>query len=790
MSEYIGQLKSALADRYAIEREIGAGGMATVFLAQDLKHNRQVAVKVLQPDLAVAIGAARFLREIEIAANLTHPHILPLHDSGEADGFLFYVMPYIEGETLRGRIQREKQMSLDDALQITREVADGLAHAHSLGVVHRDIKPENVLLASGHAVIADFGIARAITAAGAERLTETGLSIGTPAYMSPEQAMGEQDVDARSDIYSLGCMAYEMLAGDPPFAGTNPQAILARKTLEAPPRLRTARDTVPDAVEHPILKALAKVPADRFATAAQFRDALAFTPASGSVPVTQPEHRPRQIGGQRTLGLVAMLVVVLAIGGRWVWGSFFDTKIESVVVLPFYNATGDPEQEFLAAGMHDALLTTLGRISALKVTSLTSTMRYKDTDKPIPQIARELGVDAVVEASVVRGGDSLGLEVQLIAARPRERQLWSQPFEGSMTKALAMYNQVARAIARETQVELTPDQQARLGSAREVDQDSYTAYMRGMYYLKKGTSEDAQRGLSYLFQAIDADPADPLAYAMLAIGYIIAAHGPEPPLDALPRAVRAAETALSLDSTLEETLSALAFLDGYYGYQWEKAEAMFLRAIELRPSYDMHHYWWAWQLALFGRMEEAFEEHEIAKALDPLNPLHTAGLGWLYLFEEQWEDAEREALLALEIDPQDGMGLYVLAEALAARGQHDEALEVARGSTPRDRGWILGRQLALGGRTDEARAIAAEMEAEMEANGPTPWGAWSIAVLYATLGDNDNAFRWLNYENIHCWVIGLGTLRPFESLWDDPRYPEMMERMNLPVVRGEGFAGR
>ena len=280
MTAELDHLKAALADRYAVERAIGAGGMATVYLAKDLKHGRRVAIKVLRPDLAVAIGTERFLREIEIAAQLTHPNILPLHDSGEADGFLYYVMPYIEGETLRGRIRREKQFSVAEAVQITREVADALAHAHALGVVHRDIKPENVLLASGHAVVADFGIARAISAAGGERLTETGLSVGTPAYMSPEQAMGERDVDARSDIYSLGCVAYEMLAGDPPFAGTNPQAILARKTLEPPPPLRTARDTVPGAVEQAILEALSRVPADRFATAADFRDALAVTPPS------------------------------------------------------------------------------------------------------------------------------------------------------------------------------------------------------------------------------------------------------------------------------------------------------------------------------------------------------------------------------------------------------------------------------------------------------------------------------------------------------------------------------
>jgi TolB-like protein/transposase len=772
MTDQLESLKSALADRYAIEREIGAGGMATVYLAQDLKHHRQVAVKVLLPDLAVAIGAARFLREIEIAAQLTHPHIVPLHDSGEADGFLYYVMPYIEGETLRGRIRREKQLSLEDALQITREVADALEHAHSLGVVHRDIKPENVLLTSGHAVVADFGIARAITEAGGQRLTETGLSVGTPAYMSPEQAMGERDVDARSDIYSLGCVAYELLAGDPPFAGTNPQAILARKTLEQPPPLRTARDTVPAPIERAILKALAKVPADRFATAAQLRDALAYTPPSGTVAV----ERPRRPARLRAL-LLTLAAVALVVGGYWVTRGTESDGIRSLVVLPFYNATGDPEQEYLAAGMHDALITTLQQIGALQVTGLTSTMRYKDTEKPIPQIARELGVDAVVEAAVVRRGDSVALEVQLIDALPQERQVWSQPFAGSLDGAIGLYNDVARAIARETNAELTPDQQARLTSAREVSRASYENYLRGMYYLKKGTLEDAQRGLTYLYQAIEDDPADALAYATLAMGYIVAAHGPEPPVSALPRAKEAAETALSLDSTLAETMSALAFLRGYYEYHWDEAEQMFLRAIELRPSLGLAHYWWSWQLALFGRIDEAIEEHKIAKELDPLDPMQTAGLGWLYLFQKRYDEAEAEARLALEVAPQDGMGLVVLAEALAARGMHEEALDVARRGLHRDRAWILGRQLALAGRTDEARAIAAEMETEP----PDPWRAWTLAVLYATLGEKDDAYRWLNYEHIHCWVIGLGTLDFFENLWDDPRYPEMMRRMGLPL---------
>src|SRR6266566_4439816 len=265
MADQVARLKAALAARYALERELGRGGMATVYLAQDRKHHRQVAIKVLKPELAAALGPERFLREIDTAARLTHPHILPLHDSGEVEGFLFYVMPYVEGESLRDRLSREKQLPLGDALQIAREVADALSYAHSHDVVHRDIKPENILFEAGHAVVTDFGIARAITAAGGEKLTGTGIAVGTPAYMSPEQAAAEHRIDGRSDIYSLGCVLYEMVAGEPPFAGPSAQAILARKLTDPVPPLRTVRETVPEAIERVILKALARVPADRFA---------------------------------------------------------------------------------------------------------------------------------------------------------------------------------------------------------------------------------------------------------------------------------------------------------------------------------------------------------------------------------------------------------------------------------------------------------------------------------------------------------------------------------------------
>ncbi len=310
MTEVIDRLNTALADQYAVVRLIGSGGMATVYLAEDLKHRRKVAIKVLRPELAAAIGAERFVREIEIVANLHHPHVLPLYDSGEADGFLFYVMPFVEGESLRDRLSREGQLPLDEALRIAREVADALSSAHSRGIVHRDIKPENILLQEGHAAVSDFGIARAISGAAAEHMTQSGMTVGTPAYMSPEQAAGEQKLDGRSDLYSLGCVLYEMLGGDPPFIASTPQAVLARKLTGSVPSLRVVRESVPDELEDIVVRALAKAPADRFATASQLVEALnrvAIT-TSGVRTTVSARRRPRRSRVVLTT-LVAVVVV-------------------------------------------------------------------------------------------------------------------------------------------------------------------------------------------------------------------------------------------------------------------------------------------------------------------------------------------------------------------------------------------------------------------------------------------------------------------------------------------------
>jgi serine/threonine-protein kinase len=339
MTDLLDRLRRALSDRYAIERELGRGGMAVVFLAEDLKHRRKVAIKVLSPDLSSDVGAERFLREIEIVAGLTHPHILPLHDSGQADDLLFCVMPYVEGESLRERLEREKQLPLEDAVQITREVAEALDYAHGCGIIHRDIKPANILLEHGHAVVADFGIARAVEQAAGTSITQTGLAMGTPAYMSPEQASGSDDVDGRADTYALGCVLYEMLSGETPFTGSTPQSVLAKKRSEPTPRVSVVRETVPPAVEAALTKSLAKTPADRFATAGQFAEALS---ARGE------ETEGKRPAWHWVAGLAAAVIItaigafVLQSGGPGRVPDASAGEVDRIVVAPFENRTGDP----------------------------------------------------------------------------------------------------------------------------------------------------------------------------------------------------------------------------------------------------------------------------------------------------------------------------------------------------------------------------------------------------------------------------------------------------------------
>ncbi|MGH7656953.1 MAG: protein kinase domain-containing protein, partial [Gemmatimonadales bacterium] len=404
MSDTLAKVQAALNGRYAVERELGQGGMATVYLARDDRHDRQVAIKVLKPELASALGPERFLREIRLAAGLQHPHILSVYDSGESDGLLYYVMPFVAGESLRDRLNREQQLPIPDAVTIAREVADALATAHSQGVIHRDIKPENILLSGGHAVVADFGIARAVSRAGEDRLTETGMSIGTPAYMSPEQGAGESGVDGRSDVYSLGCVLYEMLCGQPPFTGPSAMAVLARHSLEAVPSLHIVRHTIPDELEDIVFRALEKVPADRFASARQFAQALAGPAASSGIPTRErlasvPPRRRR-----RRQVLLGLLIIPVAAGA---WFGFRQLQgpraVETgpdpghIAVLYFEDRSSGGELGHVADGLTEALIHELSEVSSLSVISSNGVRPYEGAHVTPDSLSRALGVGTLVQ---------------------------------------------------------------------------------------------------------------------------------------------------------------------------------------------------------------------------------------------------------------------------------------------------------------------------------------------------------------------------------------------------------
>jgi TolB-like protein len=447
LSELQSRAGAALADRYRIERELGRGGTSIVYLAEDLRHGRLVAVKVLYPELAASLGPARFLREVEIAAGLTHPHILPLYDSGTAEGFLYYVMPYVEGESLRHRLRREIQLPVDEAVRIAREVAEALGHAHRHGIVHRDIKPENILLEGDHAVVADFGVARAIETAASERLTETGLAVGTAAYMSPEQAAGRGRVDGRSDIYSLGCVLFEMLAGEPPFSGGTAQAIVA-KHLQAPvPDLRVVRATTSRELQRVVTRALAKVPADRYPSAHEFAGALET--AAARVESLSWRRVARATGLAWALG--AGILSVLPLLSRSPEGDEARTggltpRHPRIAVLYFDATTGDSALRRIAAGVTEELIYELSGVRAFQVISRNGVARYRDRRVPLDSMVAELGVKTVIDGSVQRWGDVLRVRLQLIDATS-DTYLDSLSLERPLSDAVTFERALAQELA-------------------------------------------------------------------------------------------------------------------------------------------------------------------------------------------------------------------------------------------------------------------------------------------------------------------------------------------------------
>ncbi|HYW30506.1 MAG TPA: serine/threonine-protein kinase [Gemmatimonas sp.] len=558
MNDVLSRLATALADRYRVEGELGQGGMATVYRAHDVRHSRDVAIKVLRPELANALGADRFLREIATTATLRHPHILPLYDSGDADGMLYYVMPVVEGESLRDRIARDGRLPIDEALRITSEVANALGYAHERGIAHRDIKPENILLERGHAVVADFGIARAVAETGSERLTQTGFAVGTPLYMSPEQAVGEPNLDGRSDLYSLGCVLYEMLAGRPPFTGATVAAITQQHLVSAPLLVTAARPEVTPAVAQALARVLSKDPADRPWPASRFVEALTSSAGIAVINASPPGASTGTSRRRRTMGLAAVAIALIAAAlafwrgrvpaaGGLVEGT--TAPIGRIAVIPMDNQTGDTAQRFFADGMTREVIGVLAD-AGVRVLGYRAVAPYHNSTLSIRDIARALGVDAIVSGAVLRSGDVVTLSAELINAQSDET-LWSRTFERPAADVMTLQREVAAEIARGIRAGLTPGQTQRLAAARQVNPRAYAQYLLGQEAAALRTADGFTRSVMYLNRSLAIDSTYAPAWATLAITNAYALIYQTTPRDtAYAMAMRAADRAIALDPSL------------------------------------------------------------------------------------------------------------------------------------------------------------------------------------------------------------------------------------------------
>jgi len=755
LTDVLARLQAALAGRYTLERELGRGGMATVYLARDLKHDRRVALKVLHPELASTLGPERFQREIKLAARLQHPHILPVLDSGEATGQLWYTMPFVEDESLRERLTRERQLPLDDALQITREVGDALGYAHSQGIIHRDIKPENILLSRGHALVADFGVARALQNAAGERLTETGMAVGTPAYMSPEQASAERELDPRSDIYSLGCVLYEMLAGEPPYTGPSAQAVIAKRFSEPIPHVRTVRESVPEAIEQAVNKALAKAPVDRYGSAAEFAAALQLASA---VRTAGPSGRFALLRFLRQRPLLAVLVVGFLVGAgvlfgwRWTRGGAEGAGPTRLAVLPFENL-GRPEDEYFADGVSDAVRGKLTALPGLAVIARTSSVQYRKTAKSPRDIARELGVRYLLTgtvrwAKVPAGSNRVQVSPELIeikaAGAPESR--WQQPFDAAVTDVFQVQADIASNVANSLSVTLGRAEQRAVAARPTENLAAYDAYLKGEAASQAMNSSDLpslQRAANLYAQAVGLDSAFDLAWARLAQAgaYVYLVTKPTPAQADATR--RAMEHAVKLAPGAPETQRAVGIYEevvhGDAGAALQAFEAGLARA---PTNTDLLTAAAGAERAL-GRWGQALARLEQAQALDPRSVRVARGLAAALLYLRRWPDARAAAARGLTVAP---TMLELIGDQIVSyvgEGDVATAQRVLRGVPPEvDRAALL---IELVGRwdlewlmDDGQQRVLLSLPVSAFGDEPGQW-SWARAETYWFRGDRARA---------------------------------------------------
>lgn len=740
----------SLAPSYDVVRELGRGGMATVYLARETKHGRQVAVKVLDRDDLAESGTSRFLFEIHLTARLSHPHIVPLLDSGSVDGRPYYVMPFVDGGTLRVRTQRGP-LDAAEALKLAGEIADALAYAHAQGVLHRDVKPENIILSGRSAVVTDFGLARALEAVGAhETRTDLSIAVGTPAYMSPEQAAGEVDVDERSDVYSLGAVIYEMLTGDAPFTGDTPLAVISARFTEPPPSPRARRAELHESVDALVRRAMAFEPADRYASAAEFGDAIERVARAAD---DQDDASP----------MIAR-------------------EVPSVAILPFENTTGDADDEFLASGITDEVLTSLARGGAMRVAGRGSTFALAGSAVDARAICERLGVRAVLMGSVRRAGKRLRVSAQLVNGADGF-QLWAERYDRTMDDLFDVQDEIAQSITaalRGTLLSSTAEARTR-GALSPADPEAYSRYLRACHSLNKRTVHDMQSAREWFGRAIHLDGRFAAAHAGLADAWaLLGVYGAVAPHECFVHARRAAESALEIDPTLAAAHAVLGVIQAGYEWNFAQAEASFSASLSITPTATAYQWLATMVLLPQSRFDEAFVAVRRALRLDPLSLSARSTLTVALVYSRRYDEAVHAAREALDLEPRFALAHFFQAQALSALGDLAGAVAAAERAcefSGRSSECVAFAAYAYGQAGDTVRA--AELGRELRTRAAEQYvSASHLALAALGIGDVEEALGLLAraVETRATELIWLGVRPAWDSLRESPRFREIVRR--------------
>ena len=783
--------------------------MGEVYRAKDPRLDREVAIKVLPDHLSGnALALARFEREAKALAALSHPNILAIFDVGQENGVSFAVMELLPGETLRSRIgQRRPPWAA--AVQMGIEIADGLSAAHSKGILHRDLKPENIFLTRNERIkILDFGLARwdhdPDTAAAepertADLATATGVVLGTTPYMSPEQLRGAH-VDARSDIFSFGCVLQEMITGQRPFSRPTRAETISAILKEEPPALIDIDATIPAELEQAVKRCLHKEPDQRFQSAGDLAFYLRQILSGVSLARTTGQARRKDAHTPaRRVKTIAAATLLLLLGAlAFYWPSLRRAvaarpHFKSVAVLPLRNLSADPEQEYFADGMTEAVIADLTKIKAMKVISRTSVMPYKNSKKSLRDIAGELHADAVIEGSVMRSADRIRITVQLIDASS-DQHLWAESYERAAKEVFALQGEVAQAIARQVQAAITPQEQARLVKKSPVDPEAYELYLKGRHIMMRGGLEDVQKAIEFFQSGLAKDPGNALIYTGLADAYIYKMSDVhESPVEATVKARAAAMKALELDESLAEAHTSLAMIKLAYDWDWTGAESELKRAMELNPGYALAYRAYGTYLTMMGRNPESLPYFEEARRLDPLFERNYAAEGYSDFMAHKFDQAIEQYRKSLEIEP-DPMAYFGLVLALAEKGDYAAAISEGEKATKLNNSPLLLTSLASAyaraGRRADSERLLRQLEEISNHQGPAP--AWhgratgyvcpyEVAGAYAQLGDKNQTFKWLGKarQSRSC-MYWLRQDPRFDSVRDDPRFQELITMMKFP----------